>query len=382
MAKDFYDILGVSKNASQDEIKKAYRKQAMKYHPDRNPGDKDAEEKFKQAAKAYETLSNENKKSQYDQFGHSNYEQYQQTGGAGGGHGFSNAEDIFEGFGDIFGSMFGNQARQRRKSSPSPIRGEDLSKKITITLKEAFTGVKKTIKIYRYDSCQTCDGMGSRPGSKPSACSYCKGSGQVVNSQGFFSMARPCPSCNGQGFKISDPCSNCSGQCRIQKHETIDVSIPDIVFHGAQIRLSKKGDAGVFGGPAGDLYLEVSVSSDPKYVRRENNIVTSVMLNYPQLVLGCKISIKNIDDSQENFVIPAGCQVGAELKISGKGFNSSSSRRRGDFIAIIKCHIPKKLSASGQAAIKTLAEELGSKVNQESESKSSTYDFFRSFMGK
>lgn len=373
--RDYYEVLGVPKSSSPDEIKKAYRKLALKYHPDRNPNDKEAENKFKEATEAYEVLSDEKKRQRYNQFGHSgmqggsDYHQYQDMG------------DIFENFGDIFGSIFGQQQQQKRgkKSGPTAQRGHDLAQELSISLKESYTGCKRDISIYRYIACEKCHGAGAASGSKPTPCTACQGSGQIISRQGFFSYAQTCNSCWGQGFIISNPCSGCHGQSRVQKHERLaDVNIPAGIFDRAELRISGKGDAGIFSGPAGDLYITVHVSEDKKFFRRNNDLVTRLNLTYPQLVLGCQIEIENIDGSKETIKIPQGCPVGKEITVVGKGFPDLRSKTRGNLIIITNCDIPTKLNAETKKSLVEFAEKLG---NQSSNSEGTISGFFKKFLG-
>jgi molecular chaperone DnaJ len=370
--RDYYQILGVEKNASLEDIKKAYRKLAMQYHPDRNPGNKEAEEKFKEAAEAYEVLSNHEKRSKYDQFGP---EGLQGTGF----HHYENVDDIFENFSDIFEGLFGGQMGGRaRKAGNVAQRGHDLSLNIEITLKEAYEGCKKDIKIYHYEPCQTCRATGSKDGSKPSICVTCKGRGSVYVQHGFFTYTQPCTTCKGQGYKITSPCSECRGQSRVQKHEKLSVTIPAGIFDQAELRLSEKGDAGVFGGNAGDLYISVSVKPDSKFFRRDHDLVTHLNLTYPQLVFGCQIEIEQIDGTKETIKIPRGCPISKELKIEGKGFPRLRTSGRGNLVIITQCDIPTKLNEETKQALLTYAEKLG---NQSQQSEGGISGFFKKFLG-
>lgn len=376
MAKrDYYDILGVSKTASADELKKAYRALAMKHHPDRNPGNKEAEDKFKEAAEAYEVLSDAKKRANYDQFGHAGAQQ----GGFGGQHQYSDVNDIFENFGDIFGSMFGNAGPQRRskKTGPTPQRGHDLAQELTISFKESFMGCKKDVGVYRFVVCDTCSGSGCKAGTKPNLCSQCKGSGQEIHRQGFFSFAQACSGCNGQGFSIPSPCSNCSGQSRVQKHERLSVNIPAGIYSGAELRIAGKGDAGVFGGEAGDLFATVSVTNDDRFSRREYDLVTTLYLTYPQLVLGAQLEIESVDGSKEAIKISAGCPVGKEIVIAGKGFPFIQGRGRGNLVIITQCEIPTKLDAETK---KFLTENADKFTNAGKKDRGIT-GFFKKFLG-
>jgi molecular chaperone DnaJ len=372
--KDYYEILGISKTASQDEIKKSYRKLALKYHPDKNPGDKAAEEKFKQAAEAYEVLSNAEKRKKYDQFGHA---------GMQGGfdyHQYSDIHDIFESFGDIFGDFFGGGFgnTKRKKSGLTPQRGHDLSQKIDVSLKESYLGTKKDILTYHYIKCDVCQGSGCKPGTKPESCPTCKGTGAVNYRQSFFSFSQPCSSCQGQGFKITTPCPECRGQARVSKREKITINIPEGIYNGAELRVAGKGDAGIFGGPSGDLYLVVNIVDDNKFYRRNNDLVTRLNLTYPQLVLGCQVEIENIDGIKETIKVPKGCDVGKEITIVGKGFKNLHGYGKGNLVIIAQCDIPKKLDAATKESLLDYAKKLG---NQSKNSNGGISGFFKKFLG-
>jgi len=372
--RDYYEILGVSKDASKEEIKKSYRKLALKYHPDRNPDNKDAEEKFKEAAQAYEVLSDEQKRKKYDQFGHSGMQ------GGTDYHNFSDIGDIFESFGDIFGSIFGGGPRQRqqKKSGLQPQRGHDLSQPLKITLKEAFLGCKKEIRIYHYIKCTTCKGNGCKPGTTPTTCVSCKGTGQTVRQQGFFAFAQPCSACHGQGYTIPSPCSQCRGRSRIQKHNKLIVNIPAGIYDKAELRVAGKGDAGIFGGSAGDLYLNINIEPNKQFHRRNNDLVTHLILTYPQLVLGSQIEIESIDGSKQTVKISKGCPVGHEILIPGKGFKNLHSTGRGNLVIITQCDIPKKLNPDEKQALLEYAKKLGVKI---SNSQGGISGFFKKFLG-
>ncbi len=375
--KDFYKILGVEKSASAADIKKAYHKLAMKYHPDRNPGDKEAEAKFKEAAAAYEVLSDQDKRQKYDQYGHAAYENMQQ----GGGGGFHGGMDLD--LNDIFNMFTGNQGRsahRNRPASPTPKRGQDLAKNLTITLKEAYLGVKKDITYSHFFNCSTCHGQGTLNKADISTCSKCHGHGQVQIQQGFFAFAQPCNPCQGQGFTLKNPCKDCQGQSRRKEKEMVTVSIPKGIYQDAEIRVAGKGDAGVYGGPAGDLYLRITIEPDKQFQREGDDLVCTVMLTYPQLVFGCQINVELIDGTQEAVKIPKGCSVGEKIIIAGKGFAKLKNRSNGtgNLIIITQCHIPKKLNDQTKELLKNYSESIGTEIKSEDGFISS---FFKKFLG-
>jgi molecular chaperone DnaJ len=368
---DFYEVLGVSKTASQDEIKAAYRKLAMKYHPDRNPGNKEAEDKFKEAAEAYEVLSSPEKRKAYDQFGHQ---------GAAGGFGQNmNMDDIFTNFEDIFGDIFGQQTQRKRskKAGPSPKRGHDLSKEISLTLEEAFSGVTKEIKLYHFVQCPTCEGRGMPKGETATQCSECEGNGQVGYRHGIFMYTQTCPVCHGDGYTISSPCTTCKGQSRVQQYETVSLAIPQGVFDGAELRVQGKGDAGVFGGPSGDLYIRVAVMPHKKFKRIEDDLECSIVLTYPQLVLGCQVEVENIDGTKETIKVSKGSPVGERIIVPGKGFHKIRGKGRGNLVVTTKCDIPKKLAANAEKLLKEYSEIIGTDTN---EPEGSIRNFFKKFL--
>lgn len=377
MAKrDFYEVLGVSKTASQDEIKAAYRKLAMKYHPDRNPGNKEAEEKFKEAAEAYEILSTPEKRKQYDQFGHAG------PMGGGGGYGSHdmNMDDIFSNFQDIFGDMFGQQQQQRRRSKkagPEPKRGHDLAKEISLTLEEAFKGVSKDIKLYHFVPCATCEGRGMPKDATATTCSECQGNGQVGYRHGIFMYTQACPHCHGEGYLISDPCKTCKGQSRVQQYDTISIHIPEGIFDGAELRVAGKGDAGVFQGPAGDLFVRIRVMPHKKFHRVEDDLECSITLTYPQLVLGSQVEVESIDGSKETIKVPRGCPVGERILVPGKGFAKIRGKGRGNLVVTTKVDIPKKLATEAEALLKTYSEKIGTETGS---SEGSITAFFKKFL--
>lgn len=379
--QDYYTVLGVSKSASPEEIKAAYRKMALKYHPDRNPDNKEAEEKFKEAAEAYEILSDQQKRQQYDQFGHAGMSG---MGGMGGHHGGPaggmSMEDIFENFGDIFGSIFGSgntHRQQTRRTGPQPKQGHDLAQDITISLKEAYEGCKKEVSYHHFASCDTCHGTGSKAGTKPQQCSACQGTGQKQFRQGFFMYAQTCSSCAGEGFTISNPCSSCHGKSRIQKYDSFTVTIPAGVYNEAELRITGKGDAGVYGGKTGELFIRIHTLQDKKFRREGDDLISDLTCTYPQLVFGCQVEIELIDGSTQTFKIPKGTAVGEKIVIPGKGFaNVRRKGVRGNLVIVIQCHIPKKISAEAKKSLSEYADVIGNDTDE-----GGIVSFFKKFLG-
>lgn len=376
--QNYYDILGVAKTASLDDIKKAYRKLAMKYHPDRNPGNKEAEESFKNAAEAYEVLGDEKKRAAYDQYGHSGYQQMNQ----GGPH--MDMDDIFKHFGDMFGGGINfedifQQKSRRKKTGPAAQRGHDIVHEITITLQEAYLGTKKEIAYYHAFDCKDCNHQGFKNKTDLETCSKCKGAGQVRYQQGFFAVSQPCGACHGQGFIIKNPCSGCKGQSRKQEFERFTVNVPAGIFDGAELRIAGKGDAGMYGGQSGDLFIKIKVGTNKKFERMQDDLVCNLMLTYPQLVLGCQIEIENIDGTKIAIKIPKGCAVGEKITIPGKGFPKLKGYGTGNLVIITQCHIPKKLNEKQKVAIDLIAEQFGADINDSQDGFITS--FFKKFLG-
>ncbi len=378
--KDFYEILGVNRSATKEDIKAAYRKLAVKYHPDKNPDNKEAEEKFKEAAHAYEILSDDSKRQQYDQVGHANFENMGNHGGHGAG---MDINDIFENFGDIFGNfedLFGGSQKKRKKGNvgPDPKRGHDLYKEVSITLQDAFLGKKEQVNFYRFFPCEDCSGKGLQKGTTVQTCSKCHGAGQVQFRQGFFAYSQPCTHCQGNGYTIPSPCSSCKGQSRVQKYDKFSVSIPAGIYDGAELRIAEKGDAGVYSGPSGDLFLKIKILPDKKFQREENDLVCSLMLTYPQLVLGSQVEMESIDGTKETLKVPKGCTVGERILVPGKGFPNLRNKIRGNLVIITKCAIPKKISAKAKELLTDYSEEVGT---DGSAHEGSIMGFFKKFLG-
>lgn len=380
MAKrDFYDILGVEKTATEQEIKAAYRKLALKYHPDRNPGNKEAEEKFKEAAAAYEILSNKDKRARYDQFGHNAEQAF---GGAGGGYNphdmnmddiFRNFGDIFEGFGDIFGF-----SQKRRSSGPEPRHGHDRQYATTITLKEAYEGTKKDVEYSRLAHCTTCKGTGLKENTKVETCKKCHGAGQIQHQQGFFIYSQPCSACGGNGYTIPHPCPTCKGSSRTQLYEKFTVKIPAGIYDGAELRLAGKGDDGIYGGHSGSLFMHITVMPHKRFKREEDDLVCTLLLTYPQMVFGAQVEVENIDGKKETIKIPKGCPSGNRLIMPDKGFARVKGHGHGDWIIITQCHIPEKLSKEAKEELKKYAELVGPTIDDTNDSITS---FFKKFLG-
>jgi len=354
--RDYYEVLGVSKDASETELKKAYRKKAIQYHPDKNPDNKEAEEKFKEAAEAYEVLSNAEKRQRYDQFGHAG------VGGAAGGGGFGggmNMEDIFSHFGDIFGggSFFGGGFGGGGRSSRRVNRGSNLRVKVKLTLKEIAEGVEKKIKVKKYVECKSCSGSGAKNGSSFSTCSTCNGSGQVTRVQntilGQMQTASTCPSCNGDGKMITDKCNSCSGEGIVRDEEVITINIPAGVAEGMQLSVSGKGNAARRGGVNGDLLILIQEEEHPELVRDENDLLYNLFISIPDAVLGTAVEIPTIDNKVK-VKIDAGTQPGKILRLRGKGLPDVNGYGRGDLLVKINVWIPKDINKEEKKAMEKL----------------------------
>ncbi|MBE9610360.1 molecular chaperone DnaJ [Chitinilyticum piscinae] len=348
--KDFYDILGVNRDASDDEIKKAYRKLAMKYHPDRNPDSKEAEDKFKEAKEAYEILSDKQKRAAYDQYGHAGVDPQAGMGGGfgGGGGGFADA------FSDIFGDIFGGG---RGGGRSNVYRGADLRYNLEISLEEAARGVEKQIKIPSHDECDSCHGTGAKPGTEAKTCHTCGGHGQVRVSQGFFSIQQTCPTCHGSGKYIPDPCRKCSGTGRVQTTKTLAVKIPAGVDEGDRIRLSGEGEAGVNGGPPGDLYVVMHIKSHSVFQREGNDLHCEMPISFATAALGGEIEIPTLD-GKARISIPAGSQTGQVFRLRGKGIKGVRSAITGDLMCHIMVETPVNLTSRQKELLKEF-DEIG-----------------------
>ena len=350
--RDYYEILSVSKTATETEIKAAYRKLAVKHHPDKNPDDHTAEEKFKEAAEAYSVLSDPQKRAAYDRFGHQGVGAG--AGGASGfgGAGFSNIEDIFDLFG--FGDMFGGQGGGRSGRTAAQ-RGADLRYDLEITLEEAALGKEEKLNIPRLEKCDECDGKGAEKGTEPETCITCQGSGQTRYQQGFFSVMRTCPNCSGKGQIIKTPCKKCKGAGRIEKEKTLEVKIPAGVETGSRLRVSGEGEAGAQGGAAGDLYVVVYVKEHEVFERQGANLYSAVPVTFAQAALGAEIKVKTLD-GEEELKIPAGTQTGTVFRIKSQGMPALGGRGKGDLFVAVTLITPKTLTKEQRKLLEQLAE--------------------------
>jgi molecular chaperone DnaJ len=360
MAKrDFYDVLGVSKNASPEELKSAYRKLAVKYHPDKNPGDKISEDKFKEAGEAYSILSDQEKKQSYDNFGHAAFEGGgRQGGGFSGGFGGADFSDIFEDFFGDFGG--GGRSRSRRKSSN---RGSDLRYDLSITLEEAYEGKKQDIKFSTTEKCETCKGNGSKPGHSPERCTTCGGNGKVRTNQGFFTVQQTCPQCAGSGEEITNPCSDCNGQGNKHASKKISVTIPKGVDDGTRIRLASKGEAGTKGGSNGDLYLFINVHSHDLFKRSDENLFFEFPISIADAALGTTIEIPTIDGGKAKIKIPDGTQSGKQFRLKGKGMPYMRGSGNGDLYVQVNTEVPISLNKAQKELLEKFREIENEKSN-------------------
>lgn len=356
--RDYYEILGVVKTADQDTIKKSYRKLAMQFHPDKNPGNAEAEEKFKEAAEAYEVLSDSDKRSKYDRFGHQAFQQ---------GGGFHNAEDIFSSFGDIFEDFFGMGGRTQNRSRQQARRGSDLRYMTEIFLKDVISGLEKEIEFDTEMSCTVCNGSGSEKGSKPETCPTCGGSGQVVRQQGFFSMASTCPTCRGEGVTIKNPCKSCRGSGRMKSHRKIQVTIPPGVDSGTRLRISGEGEGGYNGGPTGDLYVEIRVRDHDFFERQDSDLIAPLEVDYLQFLLGGEITVPTVT-GDEKVTLKRGMAPGDNIKLAGHGLPSLRGSRRGDIYYNVQVKFPTKVSKEEEKLLAELAKIRGIPTGEGSES--------------
>lgn len=354
---DYYELLGVGRDASDGEIKKAYRRLAMKFHPDRNPGDKQAEEKFKEAASAYKVLSDPQTRSRYDQFGEAGL-----NGHAGAGYGFGGVEDIFSAFGDIFGDFFGGQrGRGGRRQS----RGADLRLDMQLSFADAVWGTTREVEVPRRIACATCEGTGAKPGTTPEVCGQCAGKGQVVHSQGFFMIQTSCPACRGEGKVIKERCGDCRGQGLEEEVKKLTVNVPAGIDDGQTLRLAGKGEQSHDGGPAGHLYVVLRVEPDPRFERHEEHVLTEMPISYLTACLGGEVEVPTLDDECEGratIEVKPGSQPGDVIVRRGEGIPRVNGRGRGDHHVQLKVVIPTKLSGKEKELLSELASEAGDEL--------------------
>lgn len=352
--RDYYEVLGVSRDADGTLIKKAYRKLAVELHPDRNPGNAEAEERFKEASEAYQVLCDAEKRALYDRYGHEGPR-------SSGFSGFSDVSDVFSAFGDIFGDLFGGGGGGGRRRGAS--RGADLETQVELTLLEAAAGVEKEVTVDRHTRCGTCEGSGAAKGSSPERCGTCRGSGQVVHQQGFLMIQSTCPTCRGQGTLIKTPCEVCKGSGLETRSETLSVSIPAGVDDGSTLRLSGRGEESARGGQAGNLYIHIHVKADPRFQRDGAHLHTQLEVSFPQVALGATLVVPTLEGETE-LELPAGTQPGEVIVLRGKGLPSLRGGGRGDLAVHVRVVVPTKLSKEEEQHLRAYAEAAGDKVKE------------------
>jgi molecular chaperone DnaJ len=355
--RDYYEVLGVSKTASPDEIKKAYRQCAMKFHPDRNPDNPEAEASFKEAGEAYEVLSDANKRKVYDQYGHAGLE----------GQSYRPSEDVFVQFQDLFSEFFGGgfggggATRQRGGARGGPKRaqqGRDVRTSVQVSLREAVFGTKREVNVVFPSACGECEGSGAEKGSAPVACSTCRGRGQVAHGGMGFMVSMPCGDCGGSGHVIGKPCKECRGRGEVRTEKKVKVSIPQGIDHGQAVRVQGHGEGGSFGGPPGDLLVLIDVQADERFERHDHNLVTEVPVPFAVAALGGEVSLVNLDDQPVKLTLPAGTQPGATLTVRGAGVPHVRGNGRGNLIAVVRVEVPKKLNAKQKTLLQEFARSL------------------------
>ncbi len=358
--RDYYEVLGVDRSASERDIAEAYRKLALKYHPDRNPGDDDAVARFKEAAEAFEVLSKPDKRTRYDRYGHAGLE--------GGAPQFRDVGDIFEAFSDIFGdSLFGDLFGTGRRRGRRVRRGADIRCEVVLDLPEVARGATKTVKFSRHEACSDCGGSGAKPGTHPETCNYCGGRGRVVQSTGIFSLQTTCPSCGGSGAVIRTPCSDCGGSGYVAKRVSRDVKVPAGVDHHTRLRLEGEGEPSPNGGPPGDCYCFVTVREHPLFRREGRHLICEVPIGYAQAALGATIEVPTLD-GREPLAIPPGTQNGDVFRLKGHGLPSPRQRGFGDLVVQVFIEVPKKLTPEHQRILRELADVENANVSPERKS--------------
>ncbi len=360
--RDYYEVLGVGRSASEEEIAEAYRKRALEYHPDRNPGDEEAVAKFKEAAEAFEVLSNSDKRARYDRYGHAGLE-----GPGGGAPHFRDISDIFEAFGDIFGGGLFDDFFGGRRAGRRVRKGSDIRCELVLDLAEAARGITKTVRFNRHEKCATCGGSGARPGTQPEPCQYCGGRGRVIQSTGLFSLQSTCPSCGGAGAVVRDPCSDCRGQGYVVGRVTRDVKVPAGVDTHTRLRLQGEGEPSPNGGPPGDCYCFVTVKEHPLFKRDGPHLLCQVPIGYAQAALGAQIDVPTLDGRQE-LDIPRGTQSGDVFKLAGQGMPVPRRRGRGDLLVQVFIEVPKRLTAEHERILRELAEMENAHVSPQRKS--------------
>lgn len=371
--KDFYQVLGVDKKASADDLKKAYRKLAMQYHPDKNQGNKDAEAKFKEINEAYDVLKDDQKRAAYDRFGHGAFEGGMGGGARGGAGGFggfggmggAGFSDIFE---EMFGDFMGGQQRGGRggDAGGAARRGADLSHEMEITLEDAFKGKETPVKVSTWQSCAGCSGSGAEKGTKPETCDTCKGNGRIRAQQGFFTVERTCPTCGGAGQSIKTPCKSCGGSGRTRKEKTLSVSIPAGIEDGTRIRLAGEGEAGVRGGPSGDLYVFLGIKPHRFFQREASNLYCRVPVPMHIVALGGTVEVPTIDGKRMKVTVPAGTQTGQQFRLKGKGMTILRSQNRGDMFVEVQVETPVNLSKKQKELLQEFGGQTDAKTNPQS----------------
>lgn len=353
--RDYYEVLGVGRNASNDELKSAYRRLALQYHPDRNPGDKKAEENFKEAAEAYEVLRDPRKRNIYDQYGHQGLE-------GSGFSGFGGFEDIFSSFGDIFEDFFGFGGRRRPRSRVQ--KGADLRYDLTLSFMDAAFGSETEIKLEKREVCPGCEGLAHEPGKYPETCEYCQGTGQASRTQGFFTIRTTCPNCKGRGQRITHPCKECRGAGQVMVNKRVSVKIPGGVDNGSRLRLTGEGESGVNGGPPGDLYVFIHVEPHEFFEREDTNVYCSTEISFVQAALGDEISVPTLN-GKKPLKIPKGAQPGDTFRFRGEGIPSLRYKERGDLVVQLVIKTPTNLSKKQEALLKEFRKLESKKISNQ-----------------